>query len=88
MAWVSMSRFGTYPPSLPPKGDPIHTTLFSFPLRYCSVPLNDPYLVDTVPILAVGIQLVNTLLVLVSMLPWEVTSCQVLALPLSGVVLP
>nr|DAQ73011.1 MAG TPA: hypothetical protein [Caudoviricetes sp.] len=44
--------------------------------------------VGTLPIVAVGIQLVNTLRVLVSMLPWEVTSCQVLALPLSEVVLP
>ena len=33
--------------------------------------------VGTLPILAVGIQLVNTLRVLVSMLPWEVTSYQV-----------
>jgi len=40
MAWVSMSRFGTYPPSLSSKEEPYHTALSSF-LSRCPSPGGD-----------------------------------------------
>ena len=81
MAWVSMSRFGTYPPSTPVGVFTSYNTCHAFQHPLSAVPPSGLYLVGTLPIVAVGIQLVNTLRVLVSMLPWEVTSCQVALLP-------